>query len=236
MSKTEPTEKFGIDEIRRSWWGPEQTTVPKSTCFTDEERKRLYGTEFFFFGVPWNFHWILAIVCFAGKCVDDKLFPGKEPRGFFFDSLIKTGRFANTYKKSDMTLGNVINSFLNSKFSTTKFTRKTMPFFECKVPQQSNEKDCGVCALEFAGFFMRNPNVYYNLLRNDPSALKDWLGKQQTDFPLFIWKRRKEYYEFLTDGKASVEGFRERFVDVQNAEVEALILAAYDAGDKNPGF
>ena len=173
-NKTNPmTESFGNQEVRHSWWGSEQTTDSKTTFFTEEEKRRFYGTEFFIFAVPWNFHWVLAIVCFAGKCVYGELFPDKEPCVFFFDSLSQPGRLLGEYKKSGMTLGEIIYAFLNIKFSTTKFTSRTMPVLECVVPQQANGKDCGVCVLIYAEFFLQQPNIYYTLLRHNTTKLYD---------------------------------------------------------------
>ena len=233
-NQTNPmTESFGNKEVRHSWWGSEQTTDSKTTFFTEEEKRRFYGTEFFIFAVPWNFHWVLAIVCFAGKCVYGELFPDKEPCVFFFDSKSKPGRLVGKYKKSGMTLGEIIYAFLNIKFSTKFFTSRTMPVLECVVPQQANGKDCGVCVLIYTEFILQDPNIYYTLLRHNTTKLQHWFGSTDEHFLRLIWDRRNKYYLFLTDRKASVEGFRERFVNVQNEEVQALIVAANL--DKNPG-
>jgi hypothetical protein len=217
-------ESFGNREIRMSWWRAEQTTDSESACFTDEETKRFYGTEFFFFAVPWSFHWVLAIACFAGKCVNDKLFPDKQPCVFFFDSLSDSDRLIGMFKNSSMTLCDLINYFLNIKFSTTKFTSAAMPIFQCTVPQQGNGKDCGVCALEFAGLFLRSPNFYYDQLRQDAKKRTNEFAKQFKDFEILIRTRRSEYHKFLADEKASVKGFSEMFINLQHQEVEALIM------------
>ena len=99
-----------------------------------------------------------------------------------------------------------------------------MPIFECNVPQQGNSKDCGVCALEFAGRFLRNPNLYYNLLRQDAQNPTNGFAIQFQDFKILIQTRRSEYHKFLTDEKASVKGFSEMFINLQHQEVEALIM------------
>lgn len=217
--KSRLKESFANEEIRMSWWKAERTV--ESISFTDEEKKHFCGTEFFFFAVPWSRHWVLAIVCFAGNCVHDETFPDKQPCVFFFDSFKIPGRLFSKFEDSGLTLGELINSFLNLKFSTTKFTNATMPIYECEVPQQANGKDCGVYALEFAVCFLRNPNYYYNVLRHD--ATKNLFGASK-DFAIIIQNRRREYVKFLTDA-ATVEGFREMFINVQNKEVEeALIL------------
>jgi len=217
-------ESFGNREIRMSWWRAEQTTDSESACFTDEETKRFYGTEFFFFAVPWSFHWVLAIACYAGKCVNDKLFPDKQPCVFFFDSLRDPERLIGMFKDSGMTLCDLINSFLNLKFSTTEFNSASMPIFECNVPQQGNGKDCGVCTLEFAGCFLRNPNVYYNLLRLDAKNQTNGFAIQFKDLKILIGTRRSKYHQFLADEKASVKGFSKMFINLQHEEVEALIM------------
>jgi len=224
IAKGRMKESFGNREIRMSWWGAEQTADSESACFTDEEKKRFYGTEFFFFAVPWSFHWVLAIACYAGKCVNDKLFPDKQPCVFFFDSLRDPERLIGMFKDSGMTLCDLINSFLNLKFSTTEFNSASMPIFECNVPQQGNGKDCGVCTLEFAGCFLRNPNVYYNLLRLDAKNQTNGFAIQFKDLKILIGTRRSKYHQFLADEKASVKGFSKMFINLQHEEVEALIM------------
>jgi hypothetical protein len=99
-----------------------------------------------------------------------------------------------------------------------------MPIFQCTVPQQGNGKDCGVCALEFAGLFLRSPNFYYDQLRQDAKKRTNEFAKQFKDFEILIRTRRSEYHKFLADEKASVKGFSEMFINLQHQEVEALIM------------
>ncbi|XP_050049458.1 sentrin-specific protease 7-like [Dermacentor andersoni] len=101
-------------------------------------------------------HWILVIICFAGRALPHEQAPHEIPNAYIlvFDSL--RGYVRNLDEIARNLRGYLSEEWKRKRESVLVFTEANMPLYVPLTPQQTNNTDCGVYVLMNIEAFFRN--------------------------------------------------------------------------------
>lgn len=142
----------------------------------------IFSKEFLLIPLVKDSHWFLIIICYIGNIISDDLDGGqnhglleKTPTIIFMDS------FASYYARDDIckNIATYLSLELKEKrgldIKSDQFKFKVI---NPKVPQQNNYYDCGLFVLEYIERFIKSPEVIYNKLMENSSALEYWFNSK----------------------------------------------------------
>ncbi|XP_065295841.1 sentrin-specific protease 7-like [Dermacentor albipictus] len=124
-------------------------------------------------------HWILAIICFAGRALPHEQPPHESPNAYMlvFDSL--RGYIKNLEEIARNLRGYLSEEWKRKRESVLVFTEANTPLYVPQTPQQTNNTDCGVYVLMNMEAFFRNApkhgepvEMSRNLFSSEDVALK----------------------------------------------------------------
>ncbi|KAL8545003.1 hypothetical protein ACS0TY_005273 [Phlomoides rotata] len=139
-------------------------------------KKNIFSKCYVFVPIVYESHWSLLILCHFGESLESKT---TTPCMLFLDSLHAYGARTNL---EPLIRSLVLDIFRTEGRSESKDLVERIPLLIPKVPQQRDDKECGIYVLYYVNLFLEGAPLSFSISSGYPHFLKeDWFTEEDVE-------------------------------------------------------